>query len=193
MSETASNPHVEWALELSAAAASVANYCDHVEHNEEADRDWVRNAGRALRGLASEICVFDDADLRALYAARLRIIEERNPVWSPRELDGGSLVESAVTWRDLQLAQAAHDRHYHPDVVGLAKNDQLRHYALHLAKLAGAVADRARCRGDHVDFMARRVPDMLLFGLKLATVTGDHLPATDVAASSPALKLVAGY
>jgi hypothetical protein len=191
MTAEAGTPYAEWAFELSATAASVANYCDHIEHNEDADRAWVRSAGDSLRQVASEICAFHGTDLLALYAARLRMIEKRNPLWSPAELDGGALAESATTWRDLQLAQAAHDRRYHPDVIGLTKSDQLRHYALHLAKLAGAAADRARNRGDQADFMARRVPDMLLFGLKLATVTGESLPATGVVASSSKVQLVA--
>jgi hypothetical protein len=36
-----------------------------------------------------------------------------------------------------------HDRHFHPDVIGLRTLDQLRHYVLHLAKLVGVFAEAA--------------------------------------------------
>jgi hypothetical protein len=48
----------------------------------------------------------------------------------------------------------------------------LRHYALHVAKLAGATAAVVRGDAEAPDSLARRVPVMLLFGLKLATETG---------------------
>ena len=74
--------------------------------------------------------------------------------------------------------QWEHDRNYHPDVLGLSRYEQLRHYAFHLAKLAGAAA--AAASGDESDFLARRLPDLLLFGLKLATLTNEPLPDEQV-------------
>jgi len=74
----------------------------------------------------------------------------------------------------LQRLQWEHDRNYHPDVLGLSRYDQLRHHAFHLAKLAGAAADAAS--GEPSDLLRRRLPDLLLFGLKLATLTIDQLP-----------------
>jgi hypothetical protein len=170
--------YVDLALETARCSAAVANFCDHVEHNETADRAWVQDAGHELRAMACAIATHEHEDLRALYVARLRAIEQRNPLWDSSSIDGGALAEQANTWRALQLAQAEHDRRYHPDVVGLSKFDQLRHYALHVAKLAGAVADMAQGLADPSDFRARRLPDMLLFGIKLATVTGQRLPET---------------
>src|SRR5436305_1629973 len=134
MDKTESDQYSSWTLELASCAAAVANYCDHVEHNEAVDRAWVLDSAHRLRALAWEIASQEDDDLRARYASRLRAIEQRNPLWEPGRLDGGALVEAARTWRELQLAQAEHDRYYHADVVGLAKLDQLRHYALHVAK-----------------------------------------------------------
>jgi hypothetical protein len=161
---------------LAKASALVANYCDHVEHNEPADRAWVTDAGQTARDIALRIAAHENRDLVGLYAARLRQIEHRNPLWSEEELDGGELVLNAGTWRTLQLAQVAHDRRYHPDVIGLTKLDQLRHYALHLAKLVGALAEIAAGTGDRDSFQTRRLPDVLLFGIKLATVSGQRLP-----------------
>jgi hypothetical protein len=184
------DPYVHWSLELARASAAVANYCDHVEHNEAADRDWVTGAGRTVRHAALTLAAHDHVDLLGLYAGRLRQIERRNPLWSSGDVDGGELVLGASTWRALQLAQVEHDRRYHPDVVGLAKLDQLRHYALHLAKLVGAVAEIAAGSGDQASFHQRRLPDLLLFGIKLSTVTGEHLADESLPAARHPLETV---
>ena len=167
-----------WSCDLAKVSAAVANYCDHMEHNEPVELDWITGPGQRLREIACEVAADEGLDLRALYAARLRAIEARNPLGTKLSPDGGEAVEGASTWRELQLAQAAHDRYYHPDVSGLTKADQLRHYAFHVAKLAGAYAEIADATIDIEDFRCRRLPDTLLFGLKLATVTGKRLPET---------------
>lgn len=174
--EPGSNPYVAWTLALAKASAMVANYCDHVEHNEPAEREWITDAAATARDIALRIAAYENQDLSGLYAARLRQIEHRNPLQGEDDLDGGELVLNASSWRALQLAQVAHDRRYHPDVIGLTKLDQLRHYALHLAKLVGALAEIAAGTGDRASFSARRLPDLLLFGVKLATVSGQRLP-----------------
>jgi hypothetical protein len=180
-----------WTLELARASAAVANYCDHVEHNEAADRAWVTDAARTARAVAINMAAHEREDLVELYAARLRQIERRNPLWSRGDLDGGELILHTSTWRDLQLAQVEHDRRYHPDVIGLAKIDQLRHYALHFAKLVGATAEIAAGAGDRADFCARRLPDLLLFGIKLSTVSGERLDEAPLPASRRLLEAVA--
>lgn len=178
--------YVDAALKLAVVAGEVANYCDHVEHNELADLNAVRSAGTELRLLAVELSSRAGTDAVHLYAHRLRQIEERNVLMYENALDAAALASKATTWRELQLAQAAHDRTYHADVVGMSKSEQLRHYAFHLAKLAGTTAAVARGAVDSDEWLARRVPDMLLFGLKLATVTGITLDDEKVPAPKPA-------
>jgi len=150
--------------------AAVANYCDHVEHNEAVSAHWVTNAAeeiaRLALGLADEIGV----DLIGLYAERLGMIEAKNVLKHPAAFDGQAAVLAATTWRDLQVAQFEHDRYYHPDVSGLSKSAQLNHYALHLAKIVGAFA-LAR---DEEELTTRRLPDTLLFAIKLQTVMGQR-------------------
>jgi hypothetical protein len=177
-------PYVGWALDLASTAAAVSNYCDHVDHNESASTDWISNAGHKMRGLACEIASHENLDLLTLYAARLGEIEARNPLSHPGSFNGNSQAAEATTWRALQLVQAEHDRHYHPDVIGLSKFNQLVHYAFHTAKLSGALADVARGNADTRDFCNRRLPDLLLFGIKLATVTGKELPKKPLALAS---------
>ena len=163
------------ALRLAVVSAAVANYCDHVEHNEPADIEIVRRAGEELRMTAVELSWSAGVDAIELYAARLAAIESRNVLSHEGSYDGAAATRDVGSWRALQVVQVGHDRAYHPDVAGLAKWDQLHHYALHLAKLAGATAAVARGDAHRDDWLARRVPDMLLFGLKLATVSGQKL------------------
>jgi hypothetical protein len=159
------------ALALAPTAAAVANYCDRIEHNEPVDRDWVLDSGRRLREITVQIAADADMSIIDLYAERLGEIEARNVLGRPGAYDGHHAALSARTWRDLQLVQADHDHHYHPDVIGLAKIEQLRHYALHLAKIVGAFAEPR----DQAELLGRRLPDALLFGIKLATVMGARL------------------
>jgi len=167
-------------LRLAIAAGDVANYCDHIEHNEIADVEVVQAAGAELRLLCLELSEAAGRDPFDLYASRLDEIETRNVLCHQASLCGSDAARAAGTWRDLQMAQAAHDKAYHADVVGLSKADQLRHYALHLAKLSGTTAGVVRGEIDPNDWLRRRVPDLLLFGLKLSTVTGQKLPEQDL-------------
>jgi hypothetical protein len=161
--------------EVALAAGQVANYCDHGDHNEPVDGSWVIGAGATLRAVAFRIAQRESVDLLELYAERLAAIETRNVVSDGKGFDGAAGARSARTWRELQLVQVEHDRHYHPDVLGLHKSEQLRHYALHLTKLVAAMAIEPSA-DEHEDFLARRLPDMLLFGIKLATVMSQKLP-----------------
>lgn len=160
-----------FALAAAPKAAAVANYCDHIEHNEVAETGWVIEAGSELSRLALQFAQDATVDLIELYAERLGTIEAGNVLARSGGLDGRTAALSASTWRELQLVQVDHDRCYHPDVFGLAKTDQLRHYAFHLAKIVGAFADAT----DTEELMRRRLPDVLLFAIKLHTVMGERL------------------
>lgn len=161
----------QFALALAPNAAAVANYCDHVEHNEAAETSWVLDAASELSRLALRFAQDAKVDLVELYSERLRTIEARNVLARPGGFDGREAVLTARSWRELQLVQVEHDRCYHPDVFGLARTDQLRHYAFHLAKIVGAFADAA----DPEELMQRRLPDVLLFAMKLQTAMGERL------------------
>jgi hypothetical protein len=161
-----------FALAAAPLAAAVANYCDHVEHNEPADPGWVLGAGERLSILALDLAEAYGRDLIQLYAARLASIEAGNVLSETQSFEGGKAALAATSWRELQLVQSAHDRAYHPDVVGLSRSEQLRHYVFHLAKIVGAFAG-AR---DEQELITRRLPDALLFSIKLRTVMGSRLP-----------------
>src|SRR4051812_25380293 len=93
----------DFALRLAPLAASVANYCDHVEHNEVADRAWVIEAAAGLRAAATELARSHELNLIELYAERLGQIEARNVRAHPGGYDGHRAALEAVTWRDLQV------------------------------------------------------------------------------------------
>jgi hypothetical protein len=162
----------DFALLLAPSAASVANYCDHVEHNERAERAWVTDPAHTLRDATVTFATAANLSVLDLYAERLGEIEARNVAAHPGGHDGHHAALQADSWRDLQLVQLDHDRYYHPDVVGLAKFGQLCHCALHLAKIVGAFAEP---RGED-ELLQRRLPDLLLFAIKLHTVMGVRLP-----------------
>jgi hypothetical protein len=166
------SPFQQFALRLAPLGASVANYCDHVEHNEFADRDWVLASASELREAAGELAERFGLNMVELYAERVGEIEARNVLARPDGYDGHRAALEARTWRELQLVQCDHDRHYHPDVVGMAKDQQLQHYALHLAKAVGAFAEPRT----EEELLHRRLPDVLLFAIKLPTVMGVRLP-----------------
>lgn len=133
-------------------------------------------ASSGLCALARSVADRGGADIVALYANRLHVIEVKSVHHRALAFDGAAAARHATSWRELQLVQLDHDRAYHPDVFGLTKADQLRHYALHLAKIAGAFARAADGEVSDGDVLARRVPDTLLFGVKVATAASFKLP-----------------
>jgi hypothetical protein len=159
---------------------TLARLCDRTEHNEGASREVVVVAGAELR--SSALALLRDHDMNPLdmYASRLAQIEIRHPLAGAGLFDADYVVRDVKSWRGLQQAQAHHDAVYHPDVAGLAKIDQLRHYTLHLAKLAWLLQDAADGGDIGGDIANNRIPDMLVFGVKLATVCGQLLPDTPI-------------
>ncbi|MBS1888292.1 MAG: hypothetical protein JSU06_14000 [Actinobacteria bacterium] len=183
---------IEALLHLAPASAAVANYCDHVEHNEHVEIGWVRDAAQTLRETSLWLSDIARVDPVELYADRLGVIERRNVHFCADSYDGSSAARGLRDWRALQVVQDHHDQAYHYDVVGLTKSEQLRHYALHVAKLSGSCADAIRGSLDQDDFLRRRVADMLLFGVKLSTVTSEKLPDEPITLSTGAGPIYAG-
>lgn len=173
MLQSSPNAFERFALNLAPPTAAIANYCDHVEHAEIAEQEHVAAAANEILLLAVKFATAHDVDPLALYAERMKVIESRSVLHWEGASDGYAAVRSARTWRDLQIAQAQHDSFYHPDVIGLAKSEQLRHYTLHLAKIVGAFAAPTPAH----DLVARRLPDTLLFAVKIHTTLGKALTA----------------
>jgi hypothetical protein len=159
------------------APGSVCSYCDRIDHNEGTDPAVLLAAGETLRSVAISVTEASAGKVRKLYAARLEQLEARNVL---SQHDGPSWpdqIRQAKTWRDVQMAQVRHDATFHPDVFGLSKLEQVKHFAFHLGKLVGHM--HAGCR-DEVSwntFFEGRFIDLLIFGVKLATVANHRLPA----------------
>jgi hypothetical protein len=168
--------HFDDALRQTAtAAATLARYCDHVEHAEGADTALVAEAAATCRSVAVALANRLELDIIELYAARLDEGESRFVLGVVDGFDGGRQLRLAESWRDLQLIQGQHDRLYRPDVNGLPRAEQLRHVCLHLTKLLGALAV---AEDDLVAFTTRALPDLCLLGVKMSTILGEPLPAT---------------
>jgi hypothetical protein len=169
------------------AGGWLATYCDRVEHNEPAALDTVRAAGEALRAAAAQLAAAIGVSLVEAYSERLRGIERNHLLRGVAAPQPAQSLTPFSTLRELQAVQVEHDRYYHPDVFGMPKVEQLRHYALHVVKLAALLADSAEDASEWPDFERRRLPDLLLFGLKISTVANEPLtdgrPAAEVLAN----------
>lgn len=179
---------LELTFALVRSAGALATYCDRAEHSENTDRGVIRAAARELRRVAVETSRAVGYDLQALYAERLAGIEARHPAFGDGMFDGAEGVRKAKSWRQLQNVQYLHDLNYHADVAGLAKWDQVRHYTLHISKLAMLALDASTDsseQGSWHSFLGHRLPDIVIFGIKLSTVSGEKL-STDTSVDEAA-------
>lgn len=170
---------------LTRAAAELAGFCEHVEHNEPNSVESAANAGERLREIASQLSVRSGVSLVARYAARIRAVEEKSLLRHATLFDdemslaGAEALAFATTWDELQVGQIIHDRQFHPDVFGMSKIDQIRHYELHVTKLAGLLVDAIEYN-EWDTFQQERLADIAIFGVKIATVCNVELPHTVV-------------
>ena len=162
--------------QLVVAVGQLARHCDRAEHNEQTSHNLLVDIGQTIREMAVALAGSLDAVMSA-YADRIEQVELRHPLGGTGLFEGGQAIRDAKTWLDLQRAQMRHDLIYHADVAGLAKYEQLRHYTLHLAKLAWLMQEASEAGDDAGgEFLRVRVPDLFLFGIKFATVAGSRLP-----------------
>lgn len=172
----------ESARGLIRVAAALAGFCEHVEHNEPTISQMPTDAARRLRSIAVDLATNTDIDLAHAYATRIAQVEVASlhsqvPGSPTPFLPGADAMAIASTWAEFQVAQVIHDRQFHPDVFGLSKIDQLRHYTLHVTKLAGLLVD-AIDSNDWPSFSPNRLSDLAIFGVKIATTCNDRLPAS---------------
>jgi hypothetical protein len=167
------------ALELAVCAGEVGGFCvraEGAEPVEPVERERIVAVGSRMRRLAQDLADHAGLELFEAYARRLAAIEGRRDAGAAVAFDGAAAVRAARTWRELQLVQLKHDVTYHLEVAGRAPENQLRHYAFYLARLAGVLAHATRDEAGEAEVAERYLPDVLLFGLKLATVMGERLP-----------------
>ena len=172
------------ALDLIRAASSCASFCEHIEHNEPATTSHVVVAAQTMRRVAAQLAKQSQLSLRQAYEDRIRNVEAASLLAFSTDapatlLVGADALSTAQRWDEVQVAQVAHDRHFHPDVFGLSKVDQLRHYTFHVTKLAGLLAETLE-QGDWDEFRDQRLADIAVFGVKLATVCNERLPSAEV-------------
>jgi hypothetical protein len=115
-------------------------------------------------------------DVKRYYADRIEGLEGRNVLRWDGSGNWPDVIRNAKTWREVQIAQSRHDAMFHPDVVGLPRADQLRHYHLHLSKLVRRMLPTCFSVEAWAEFAESRLIDLVIFGVKLATVTNVSLP-----------------
>lgn len=175
---------------LTKVAADLAAFCEHVEHNEVNSVYDAARAGDRLRQIAAELSARSGISLAATYAARIREVEEKSlmrhmPLFAQGpELAGAHALDSADNWDQVQIGQIVHDRQFHPDVFGLPKIEQIRHYTFHITKLAGLLVDAIENK-DWITFQHQRLADIAIFGVKIATVCNIQLPTSAVDSTLP--------
>ena len=167
---------------LTRVAAQLASFCEHVEHNEASSIEEAAHAGDRLRNIAMDLAIGSGLSLVDTYAARIRAVEQRSLLRHlslfPNSIDlpGADALDMAKTWDQVQVCQIIHDRQFHPDVFGLPKVEQIRHYTFHVTKLAGLLVD-AIDDDDWHTFQQERLADIAIFGVKIATVCNIQLPS----------------
>ena len=171
-------------LDLIHAASACASFCEHIEHNEPANTNQVVVAAQTMRHIAALLAKQSQLSLRQTYEDRIRNVEAASLLACAADapaalLVGADALSTAQCWDEVQVAQVAHDRHFHPDVFGLSKVDQLRHYTFHVTKLAGLLAETLE-QGKWDEFRDQRLADIAVFGVKLATVCNERLPSAEV-------------
>ena len=172
------------AFSLIRSASACAAFCEHIEHNEPATTQQVVAAAESMRQLAAQLADQSGLSLRQAYEDRIRAVEASSMLryvatTERTELAGADALASSRRWDEVQIAQLAHDRQFHPDVFGLSKIEQLRHYTFHVTKLAGMLADAVEQESWNA-FRDERLADVAVFGVKLATVCNERLPSVDV-------------
>lgn len=170
---------------LTKVAADLAAFCEHVEHNEVNSVYDAARAGDRLRQIAAELSARSGVSLATTYAARIREVEEKSlmrhmPLFDQGpELAGANALDSADSWDQVQIGQIVHDRQFHPDVFGLPKIEQIRHYTFHVTKLAGLLVDAIES-DDWTTFQQERLADIAIFGVKISTVCNVQLPSESI-------------
>ena len=170
---------------ITRVAAQLASFCEHVEHNESNSVEEAARAGDRLREIAAELSARSGLSLTNAYAARIRAVEEQSLLRhvslfdDTTDLRGANALDSAKTWDEVQICQIMHDRQFHPDVFGLPKLEQIRHYTFHVTKLAGLLVD-AIDDDNWPLFQQERLADIAIFGVKIATVCNRTLPSEGV-------------
>lgn len=162
-----------------AAAGQLADNCEHVEHSDAA-RYRVGAIAESLCQTASRMAHQAGFGLGQLYVVRIWGGESKSLLRfvGPGQVDlsGLRIMMAAKTWRQFQIGQVAHDRQFHPDVFGMSRYEQLRHYSFHVTKLVWLMDRATKGHLPLDEFYAVRLPDIALFGVKLATLVGQELP-----------------
>lgn len=150
------------------------------EENAGALREVARSIGLQAQLLSAE----EHRDVVADCAVRLRETAQERGVSYAVDFADRAGPDVAVSWRELQIAEAAHDRACNPDSQALAPREQTVRHTLRMAAIAGGIAD-----GKDV---WRPLADMLLLAVRLVSAVGEEMPDRPIPRSASQLDSALG-
>jgi hypothetical protein len=134
---------------------------------------------RVARSLGLEVlalCCEQKRDALADCAARLRELALEHDLPGPLDVADCAAGEGTVTWRELQLAQAAQEQACRPGSQDLTPQEQMRRSVARLASVAGRIADSVFTF--NMDEIWKPQADLLLLAVAFATAAGREMPDT---------------
>lgn len=164
----------ELVLSLMRVCGDLAQRCLNAKRDVEGDRRAFRFAGRSLRLNGTElICAIGHNPLEDC-AGRLRETASEKGVSYTPAFGQEANRDVLPSWRDLQLAEAEHQRLCDLEIAGLPLQQQMCRYAISLTAIAGAVAQAVESYAVE-DESWRAFVDLLLISLRFSTIAGESL------------------
>ncbi len=143
--------------------------------------------GHSIGQQAQFMCGETERDMVADCATRLQeTAQERGVSYTAGFADRADpdKRDVLVSWRDLQLAEAAHERACNPDPQEIAPREQMLRFTTRLARIAGRISI-----GNET---WRPQTDLLLLGVRLINAAGEELPDRPVPRNADQLDAALG-
>lgn len=161
------------------AAATLSKHCEHVEHCESNSVNDINLVSEKLLQIALSIAIENKINLAEVYLKKLQTVEAKKHLQKTLlnedpSLQAGPLTKD-ITWQKIQINQLIYDRQSEPNMLGIPKYEQVRHYALQITKLASLLFEATE-NNQLKDFCDKHLADIAIIGVKLATLRGIKLP-----------------
>ncbi len=151
------------------ATRDLAARCEQPDGQEEESTKTLRDVAASIGLQAQLLSAEEHRDVVADCVTRLQeTAQEQGVSYAIGFADRAADSELAVSWHELQLAVAAHERACDPDWQALAPREQLVRHTIRLATIAGDIAEGKD--------LWRPPADLLLLAVRLFGDAGEELP-----------------
>lgn len=172
---------------LSLACGRLARRCEQEKPDEQADADAMRSAAGSIRlAVVGAMCDIGHDPVEEC-ASRLEEIASKRKITYAIPFGEALASGGPISWRQLQLADAAHDQACSPQLVRLAERGQLCRHVVRLAAAMGTILSPAN-DGEDGSPVVRGLADLLLLAVRLPTTVGEELSDNPVPRSSEDLQ-----